>query len=80
MGLLSKLFIFSAGAYAGAYASQNYDIPRMPSLSDVEKKILKYVEQYRKDGTTPSADSSPLADIEKKINEYIDQFRKGASG
>lgn len=49
MGLIAKIVCFALGAYAGAYADQNYEVPRIPSPSELQKKIEEYVAQYRKD-------------------------------
>lgn len=48
MGLLAKLVCLAIGGYAGVYADQNYELPRVPSPSEMQAKIEEYIDQYRK--------------------------------
>lgn len=49
MGLLAKIVCFFIGGYAGAYADQNYDVPKIPSPSEIQTKVEQFLSQYRKD-------------------------------
>ncbi|CAP31738.1 Protein CBG12817 [Caenorhabditis briggsae] len=49
MGLLSHLISMGLGAYAGAYFAQNYELERLPSASEMMKKVEDYLKQYKKD-------------------------------
>uniref|UniRef100_A0AC34PV08 Uncharacterized protein n=1 Tax=Panagrolaimus sp. JU765 TaxID=591449 RepID=A0AC34PV08_9BILA len=49
MGLLAKIFCFMIGGYAGAYADQNYDLPKIPSPSELQTRLEQFLSQYRKD-------------------------------
>jgi hypothetical protein len=50
MGFLKGLIIFAAGAYAGVYASQNYDVPPIDNPKKMIEKIQEYLKQYEKPG------------------------------
>jgi hypothetical protein len=42
--VLSKLFVFIAGMYAGAYLDQNYRLPKLPSPQEMERWLMSYLE------------------------------------
>jgi hypothetical protein len=48
MGFFRGLIIFAAGAYAGVYACQNYDVPRVDDPQNLLKKVQDYLKQYEK--------------------------------
>ncbi|CAF0738574.1 unnamed protein product [Brachionus calyciflorus] len=48
MGLLKGLVIFGAGVYAGIYACQNYEVPRVDDPQNIIKKVQDYLKQYEK--------------------------------
>ncbi|TKR77082.1 hypothetical protein L596_018121 [Steinernema carpocapsae] len=48
-GLVSKSVCFAAGGYAGAYAAQNYEIPKIPAPQEVYKAVEEYLQKYKKD-------------------------------
>ncbi|VDL70627.1 unnamed protein product [Nippostrongylus brasiliensis] len=49
MGVLSHLFSLCVGAYGGAFFAQNYEIAKLPSISELAKKLEVYLQEYRKD-------------------------------
>lgn len=48
MGITSNLLFLIVGTYTGIYLSQNYEIPKMPSPTDIQKNIKDYLENYKK--------------------------------
>jgi hypothetical protein len=51
MGLLKGLMLVGVGVYAGIYACQNYDVPRVDDPQNIMKKIQDYLKQYEKPPT-----------------------------
>ncbi|WKX88994.1 hypothetical protein Q1695_008555 [Nippostrongylus brasiliensis] len=49
MGVLSHLFSLCVGAYGGAFFAQNYEIAKLPSVSELAKKLEVYLQEYKKD-------------------------------
>jgi hypothetical protein len=49
MGIFRALLTFSLGVYAGMYAAQNYEVPKVDEPSIAMKKLSDYLEQYKKD-------------------------------
>jgi hypothetical protein len=48
MGAFRGLILLAIGAYAGVYAAQNYDVPRVDDPQNILKKIQDYLKQYEK--------------------------------
>ncbi|XGW21446.1 hypothetical protein V3C99_004419 [Haemonchus contortus] len=48
MGLLSHLLSLCIGGYGGAYLAQNYEIGKVPSMSELAKRLEGYLQQYKK--------------------------------
>uniref|UniRef100_A0AC35UDM6 Ubiquinol-cytochrome-c reductase complex assembly factor 3 n=1 Tax=Rhabditophanes sp. KR3021 TaxID=114890 RepID=A0AC35UDM6_9BILA len=59
MGLIAKALVFGAGAYTGIYLSQNYEIPLLPSPSELEAKLTGLLKD-----STPLKEFLP--DLKKK--------------
>lgn len=49
MGALSHLFSICVGAYGGAYFAQNYEIGKVPSITELAKKLESYIQEYKKE-------------------------------
>jgi hypothetical protein len=49
MGLAANFLCLAAGIYAGMYADQNYDLPRLPSVQQLGATIKEYFESIRKE-------------------------------
>ncbi|XP_077543262.1 uncharacterized protein LOC144155594 [Haemaphysalis longicornis] len=39
---------FGAGVYAGIYAAQNYQVPRVDEPQELWRKVKDFADQYRK--------------------------------
>ncbi|CAJ0949112.1 unnamed protein product, partial [Mesorhabditis belari] len=48
MGLFSHLIALAVGVYGGAYAVQNYQVPKLPSGSELTQRLEDYLKQYKK--------------------------------
>ena len=48
MGLLKTLITFGVGFYGGAYAAQNYSLPKMDEPNELYRKAKEYLDQYKK--------------------------------
>lgn len=48
MGLIRGLLIFSVGVYAGMYAAQNYNVPKVDEPQQYFNQLTEYLEQYKK--------------------------------
>jgi hypothetical protein len=48
MGIVKGLLLIAIGAYAGIYACQNYDVPRVDDPQNLLKKVQDYLKQYEK--------------------------------
>ena len=48
MGVFKGIFLIALGAYAGVYASQNYDIPKIDDPQNILKKVQDYLKQFEK--------------------------------
>ncbi|CAJ0594096.1 unnamed protein product [Cylicocyclus nassatus] len=49
MGLISHFISMCIGAYGGAFLAQNYEIGRVPSLSELAKELEGYLQNVSKD-------------------------------
>ncbi|EYC04777.1 hypothetical protein Y032_0086g1986 [Ancylostoma ceylanicum] len=49
MGLFSHLVTMCVGVYGGAFLAQNYEIGKVPSLSELAKQFEGYLQNYTKD-------------------------------
>lgn len=48
MALLRSLITFSLGAYAGMYASQNYEVPKVQSPKQLYERLAAYLSSHEK--------------------------------
>uniref|UniRef100_A0A1I7WVS4 YtxH domain-containing protein n=1 Tax=Heterorhabditis bacteriophora TaxID=37862 RepID=A0A1I7WVS4_HETBA len=49
MGLFSNLLALCIGAYGGAFLAQNYEIGKVPSITELSKQMEEYMKQFKKD-------------------------------
>ena len=49
MGILKSVFTFGFGFYCGAFAAQNYQLPKMDEPQELWRKFQDYIDQYKKD-------------------------------
>ncbi|KJH44947.1 hypothetical protein DICVIV_09023 [Dictyocaulus viviparus] len=49
MGMFSHLVTMCVGVYGGAFLAQNYEIGKVPSISELLQQLEKYAENYKKD-------------------------------
>jgi len=50
MAFFRTLLTFSAGVYAGIYASQNYEVPKVGSPKELFQQLSDYLSKYKKTG------------------------------
>lgn len=46
--MLKFIVSFGAGVYAGLYAAQNYQVPRVDEPQELWRKMKDFADQYRK--------------------------------
>lgn len=46
--MLKFIVSFGAGVYAGIYAAQNYQVPRVDEPQELWRKVKDFADQYRK--------------------------------
>ena len=49
MGLFNFVSGFAVGLYSGLYLAKNYNVPDIPDPQAIYKKILKLLEENKKD-------------------------------
>ena len=55
MGLFNFVSGFAVGLYSGLYLAKNYNVPDIPDPQSVYNKILKFLEENKKDKWLDSA-------------------------
>jgi hypothetical protein len=48
MSFFKSLFFLALGAYAGVYATQNYDVPKIDDPKVILARIQEYLKKYEK--------------------------------
>jgi len=49
MAIFRTIITFGLGVYAGMFAAQNYEVPRVDEPTVALKKLTDYLEQYKKE-------------------------------
>ncbi|VDM51729.1 unnamed protein product [Angiostrongylus costaricensis] len=49
MGIFSHLVTACVGVYGGAYLAQNYEIGKVPSVTELVQQLEKYLQNYKKE-------------------------------
>uniref|UniRef100_A0A0K0EJR9 SLH domain-containing protein n=1 Tax=Strongyloides stercoralis TaxID=6248 RepID=A0A0K0EJR9_STRER len=66
MGIISNILCLSVGIYGGIFASQNYEIPNIPSPYQIQESAIGLYQALKEEGFFVRKNEETSKEIEKE--------------